>query len=65
MDNVTPIRPSLGDDAVKGIDCVLAARAILACYIETIPDERAEDRYVLWAVRDKMDEAANLIEGGV
>lgn len=43
-------------------DTILAARAILECYIETIPNERAEDRYVLWAVRDKLDAAHKALD---
>lgn len=39
-----------------------AATAILECYIRTIPDEQAEDRYVLWAVKEKLDFARGRVE---
>jgi hypothetical protein len=51
-----------GVSAAEGVCCVLAARAILECYIATIPDQRADDRFVLWTVRDKLDEAAKILE---
>jgi hypothetical protein len=36
------------------------ARAILECHIDTIPDERADEGFVLWTVRDKLNEAFEL-----
>ena len=41
---------------------VLAARAILETFIQTIPDERGDERFVLWSVRDKLNEAIDACE---
>ena len=57
--------PTTNDDQQDvwlGVDELYAARAILECYIESIPDSRADDRYVLWAVRDKIDAANSIIQ---
>jgi hypothetical protein len=42
-------------DLANALDQVHTGRAILQCYIDTIPDERADDRYVLWAVLAAFD----------
>jgi hypothetical protein len=46
------------------IDCLFHANAILQKFIDAIPDEQADDRYVLWTVRDMIDEVASAIDEG-
>lgn len=43
-------------------DDLLQAQAILDCFLKAVPDERADDRYVLRAVRDIMDQAGDELE---
>lgn len=38
------------------------ARAILDMYSDTIPDSRAEERYVIWTVLEKMTEVVDTLE---
>jgi hypothetical protein len=40
-----------------------AASSILKCYMKTLRDEQAEDRYVLWAVLEKLDVVRDAVEG--
>jgi hypothetical protein len=58
----TPGGPRMMTAAMRAMDRVRAARAILQCYIDSIPDERADDRYVLWAARDALDDTCTLID---
>jgi hypothetical protein len=50
------------DDPGLIIDRVLRAMAILDTYTASIEDEDAEDRYVLWTVRDILHQVTNDLE---
>jgi hypothetical protein len=50
--------PTKGD----ALDHLHSGRAILQCYVDTIPDERADDRYVLWAVLAEMDKVYTFLD---
>jgi hypothetical protein len=50
------------DDPGLIIDRVFRAMAILDAYTASIEDEDAEDRYVLWTVRDILHQVTNDIE---
>ena len=44
------------------LDHLHSGRAILQCYVDTIPDERADDRYVLWAVLAQLDKLYTFLD---
>jgi hypothetical protein len=46
----------------SALDQLHTGRAILQCYIDTIPDERADDRYVLWAVLAQLDKVYTFLD---
>lgn len=55
-----PERVSLG--SLEATDLILSGLAILECYTNCVPDERAKDRYVLWSARDKFEEAYEIVQ---
>lgn len=61
-------RPSVhtpDDDEPSGSDAadlILAGLAILDLYTDAVPDARAKERYVLWACRDKFEEACEIAQ---
>jgi hypothetical protein len=49
-------------DPLEIIDRVLRATAILNAYTRSVPDERSDERYVLWTVRDILEHVTHDIE---
>ena len=43
-------------------DRILAGLAVFDCDVDTVPDERAKDRHVHWAARNKFEEAYEIVQ---
>ncbi len=44
---------------------ILRASAILETFVDSLPDERANDRYVLWTVQSILRDAVELAQAAV
>lgn len=49
-------------DPIQELDELLRARAILGCFIYSLADSQADDRYVLWTVDGILGDVSNKVE---